>query len=548
MHINFDKIVLDSINENKLFYLCTVLVIIGIISMQIIFPKLYGDFVANIPDSINKLNYSGMLIVLLPYIVSEMLFYINDVINSTVNPKIELSIIKKVSNRVIESAKTSKKEFNSNEFMLNLKKIFDIGSGYHSILAYVVPAIVVSVGIGWNILNADKKMGIVTILILTITFVALIYMSRECTDHVNSTEEKINHFCDDTNDVFSNIEHVLASGTDKNELKRLNNNTNLVYTRCSSRDSCNAQLKFTFSIAYFIIMIIINGITLKLYYDEKLSKSTLVTIFFMVLSLVMLYDSLIHEFQNITHSMGTYQELRTYFNKFDIVDEANLNDDMTISNGNIKFVDIKLKFGDKTVFNGLNLEINGNQKTGIIGEIGSGKSSLLKIISNIVPFEGNVFIDGLNTRDYKHNSIIKNIAYIPQNPKLFNRSILENLKYGTDHDIHKIKKMLAYYNLDQMFNSFENGLYTNVGKNGEKVSGGQRQLIYIIRSLFQNKKILIFDEPTSSLDNEYKLILMNLLNKINNKTIIIVTHDKDILHIFDRVLVFDKGKLIEDIR
>lgn len=547
VNIKFNKVLLDSINENKMFYVYTGLVISAIIAMQIIFPKLYGDFVSNIPDSINNLNYLSIIVVLLPYIIAEFLHYTSDIISSHVTPKIELTIIKKISENVIESAKTSKKEFNSNEFMLNIKKIFDIGYSYHSVMAYVVPAIIVSTGIGWNIIKADTTLGLVTLVILIITFIALVYMSQECTHQTIVTEEHVNHFCDDINDVFGNVDHVLASGTDKSELNRLDDKKNDIYKQCSSRDVCNTHLKFTFSIAYFIIMVIVNGMTLKLYYENKMEKATLVTIFFMVLSLVMLYDSLIHELQNITGCVGAYKEMEKYFNGFEIVDESKLKDDMIVSRGDIKFENIGLQFDKKVVFNNFNLNIKENSKVGLIGEIGSGKTSLLKILVDIVPYTGNVYIDGQNTNEYKHNSIIRNIAYIPQNPILFDRTIFENLSYGTDKNMAQVLELIEYYGLSQIFDSFEKKLYTKVGKNGEKISGGQRQLVYILRSLINNKKILLLDEPTSSLDSDYKKILIDLLKKINNKTIIIVTHDNDILPLFDRILVFDKGKIIEDI-
>lgn len=547
--INFNKFVLDTVNENKMFYLSTILVITSIILMQVVFPKLYGDLVANFSDGIETMDYSKMIIVLMPYITSELLYYISDTIQSTTIPEIELSIVKKVSNSVIESIKTSKNEFNHNQFILNLKKIFDFGASYNSIIAYVVPAIIVSIGISWHITSANVSAGIVTIIILVVTFFSLIYMSGECSNQTNITEEKINEFCDEVDDVFGNIENVMASGTDKTEINRIDEEKKIVHNNCVNKELCSTKLKFTFSIAYFIIMIVLNGISLRLYYGGNLTKSTLIAIFFMILSLVMLYDSLIHELQNITSNIGIYQEVRSYFDNFEINNENELSDDMVITNGDIKFENISVKFNENVIFDNFNLDLEGGTKIGILGEIGSGKSTLLKILVDVIQYQGNVYIDNQNTKKFKHNTVAKHIAYIPQNPKLFNRSILENLNYGSDPKIYneeKVIDLLKYYDLYQLFLSFEEVLRTNVGKDGKKVSGGQRQIIYILRSLIQNKSILILDEPTSSLDAEYKTILFNLLNRINDKTIIVVTHDKEILNLFDRVIIMGKGKIIDD--
>ena len=166
---------------------------------------------------------------------------------------------------------------------------------------------------------------------------------------------------------------------------------------------------------------------------------------------------------------------------------------------------------------------------------------------DIIPYTGNVYIDGQNTSEYKHNAIIRNIGYIPQNPKLFNRTILENLTYGTDKDIKQVSEIIEQFGLSEIFNSYDKKLYTNVGRNGERLSGGQRQLVYILRALINNKKILLLDEPTSALDSEYKKILLDLLQKITGKTMIVVTHDKDTLQLFDRILVFDKGGMTNNV-
>ena len=257
---------------------------------------------------------------------------------------------------------------------------------------------------------------------------------------------------------------------------------------------------------------------------------------------------MIHELQNIIRKIGSYTEIKKYFDSYEVHDESNLKDTMTISSGTIMFKDVSVKFGDKVIFDKFNLTIADNTKMAIMGEIGSGKSSLLKIIIDLIPHDGHLYIDNKDTDEYTHNSIIKNIAYIPQNPKLFNRTILDNLQYGTSFNEQKINEMIQYYGLTELFKTFTDGLNTNVGKNGEKISGGQRQIVYILRSLFQNKKIILLDEPSSSLDGEYKKTLIGLLKKINGKTIIAVTHDTDILEIFDRVLIMNKGQIIKDIK
>jgi ATP-binding cassette subfamily B protein len=155
-------------------------------------------------------------------------------------------------------------------------------------------------------------------------------------------------------------------------------------------------------------------------------------------------------------------------------------------------------------------------------------------------------VDGLDVSKYDKSALIKILAYIPQNPKLFNRTVYENLNYGSNYSEEQIKEIINRFELIELIDKLKNGLSTTVGKNGEKLSGGQRQLIYILRCFIQNKKIILFDEPTSALDVEHKQLLIKMLKKMKNKTMIIVTHDNDIKELFDRVLVFESGYVTED--
>ncbi len=543
--IELNDILLDALEDNQMVYLSSIILATSIIMSTIIFPSMYSDFVAKFPDKLVDINYKEIIFLLSPYLISEITFYLSDTINSYTLPKIENQIVTQLINGVVSSVKTTKKELNANELILTLKKVFDIRNLYHLISAYVFPAIAVSCGLSYYFAKADKISGIVITIILIITFISLIIMGNNCFSSSQQNEEDINVFYDDVHDVLNNVEHVIVAGMENKEETRIKNNQCSVTDSNVKKDFCNTNLKFLFSMVYFFVMLIFNGMAMKLYQDGKINKSVLVTIFFMVASLVGMYDSMIYELGNITNAVGSYNEINRYFGQFQINEKLTLKN-CPIQEGQIDFSNISLKYGDKQVFDNLNLIIKPNLITGIMGEIGSGKSTLLKMLVGLVNYDGSIKIDGIDISKYDSVEIAKYLAYIPQNPKLFNRTILENLSYGSNYDEDQIWEIIKFYDLVDFFNSFKHKLHTNVGKNGEKISGGQRQLIYILRSFIQNKKIFLFDEPTSSLDRQHKEILINLLHKIKNRTIIIITHDNELVKIFNRTLFFDKGKIVKD--
>jgi ABC-type bacteriocin/lantibiotic exporter with double-glycine peptidase domain len=113
---------------------------------------------------------------------------------------------------------------------------------------------------------------------------------------------------------------------------------------------------------------------------------------------------------------------------------------------------------------------------------------------------------------------------------------LENISYGTKYTEKETLDLLKKFGIDNFFNKFEKGIYTNVGKEGSKLSGGQKQIMALIRAIIHQKKIILLDEPTSSLDTETKKIFIDLIQTIKDKTIVVVTHDKTIYDLFDDII------------
>ena len=145
------------------------------------------------------------------------------------------------------------------------------------------------------------------------------------------------------------------------------------------------------------------------------------------------------------------------------------------------------------------------------------------------------------------------MIYIPQHPQLFNRTLWENITYGlTPEEIKKIReediyKILDDLGMDDLSSKFKEKMHKNVGKGGSHLSGGQKQVIWLLRCIYKNAEILIVDEPTNGLDPESKIRIINLLKFLKNKkTLLVITHDKDVLPVGDRVIEFKNGVIIRD--
>lgn len=235
----------------------------------------------------------------------------------------------------------------------------------------------------------------------------------------------------------------------------------------------------------------------------------------------------------------------------DVVDIPNAKK-LVVDKGAVNFNKVSFAYSDTTgnpVFSNLNLSIPAKQRIGLAGHSGGGKTTLTKILLRFIDVSsGEVLIDGQDIAKSTQESLRRQIAYVPQDPFLFHRSLKENIAYGktnaTDDEIveaaHKAHAM-------EFIEKLPNGLDTVVGERGVKLSGGQRQRVAIARAILKDAPILILDEATSALDSESEhLIQKSIAELIKNKTAIVIAHRLSTISKLDRIVVIDDGDIVED--
>lgn len=225
-----------------------------------------------------------------------------------------------------------------------------------------------------------------------------------------------------------------------------------------------------------------------------------------------------------------------------------------IASGAIDFENVYFTYGsqsnsEETVFRNLQLSIGAGERIGLAGHSGGGKTTLTKLLLRFADVNsGRILIDNQNISDFTQHSLRSQIAYVPQDPYLFHRSLRENIAYGkpgADDEaiISAAKKAYAWEFIEKL----PNGLDTIVGERGVKLSGGQRQRIAIARAILKDAPILILDEATSALDSESeKLIQKALESLMKDRTSIVIAHRLSTIAKLDRIIVLDDGKVVED--
>ena len=258
--------------------------------------------------------------------------------------------------------------------------------------------------------------------------------------------------------------------------------------------------------------------------------------------------SFVHGLRNYYRVMADFESL-FYYGKItnEIKDKSNAKN-IDIKHGTIEFENIDFKYHKRRIFKDFSLSVKKNQKIALVGHSGCGKSTLIKLLYRLYDIEkGRILIDGKDIRDIKQESLRSELSIVPQECVLFDDTIYNNIKFSNPKATDKeIKRAIKFAQLDKIIRILPEKEKTIVGERGVKLSGGEKQRVSIARAVLANKKILVLDEATSSLDSETEYEIQKDLQKLmKNRTSIIIAHRLSTIMHSDKIVVMQRGKIVE---
>jgi len=514
-------------------------------------PHLYGKLISNLNKGpFNKSIYILVLLIIL-WTFIQLIKILSSYLHSKIFPLFMAFIRGRIVNIVIERYKN---DYNDLQIGDTITKIIKIPGLFEEIFDsaedFVFRNILLVFSSFIYLFYYNKIIGLLYLAcICGVIIICKLYI-YDCQNYVIKAENTYDNVHEEIEDTLSNLISVYTSQKIDDENKRLDGLNKNLYKSQQSLENCNNKYRLFYSGLCIVIFIVLNFYAIYIFRTKQLKLESLISIIIINYSLLNSLMGIYFYARQLTDIKGRVKVFEDYLNGLPHSSNDNILKLDKIESINLK--NIYFSYDKTPILNNINLQIKNNDIIGLIGHIGSGKSTIGKLLVRLKePNKGEITIKNININKINIDNLRDHINYIPQHPKLFNRTLFHNITYGikrtiSEKEIYKLIDDLDVNNLNEKFKSI---MFKKVGKNGSNLSGGQRQLIWLIRSILKDSKVIILDEPTSSLDEISKLQVVKFIKKYTkNKIVILITHDKSLLKNVNRVVELKNGKVFKDTR
>jgi len=531
--------------KTMIFYLIIVLIIFP--TQTILLPKLYGQLFdakrsksffinSNIPMKTKNIIY----IIFFLWALIIIGHSIKTGIEANVYPNFLSHIRKEIVQNTIHKYENNYKNLKVGAHTARIMEVSrNIAELFFRFLDAIFPIIIVCLFINIFYFYYDKTLGFISLAGLTTLFFVCYYFVPKIIAIAAKRENYYYNMSEKIMDSYNNLLNIYLNNDQKNTLES-NSYLQAGYTKIyQSQIQLYKTTVLIFSIISLILFIAV------IYYLYKMQKNGNITrpLFISLVLITIYYLNYLMQFSNqlaeVTTKIGNVENSREFLESLYKKKKQSIKND-NIKDGKLELKNINFKYSKdgKMILQNFNLKINGGEKIAIIGKSGSGKSTLMKIVMKLYKnYEGDVTIDGIDIKKISNAYLRNKVNYINQQTLLFNDSIINNIKKGNKVTDQQIKKMITKYQLESVFASLKDGINSSAGVNGNNLSLGMQKTTLLLRGIFKNGKIIIFDEPLAGLDKNTRKKAMKMIKEnCSNQTVIIISHNQQVIPYVDRVV------------
>lgn len=533
-------------HEKKVIIFWTLSILVFYIFQIGVLPSLFGRLSTNINklktdwsldfQNLNTLTYLVIFVIIM--IVIAGFEKLKKDFESYMQPKYLLYLRKIILEKILDRYSHDFKDLNKGDLVT---RIVTISNGiWDSIYIFAnsifqrVIAILITI-IYFFIL--DWRLGLI---ILICSFVYLLIFNKNIKRGMKLSvvkEKKVFELSEQLNDQLSNLMNVYINNQQQNVIKRSNHYLAKYGQSITKEVKTYGNIFLINNSLLIIISLLMLSISYYLLYTKKVSTAAFISILIVIGMFIHNGYLINQESYPFIIKMAPLISSRNFLsNIFKDTNSGIFKKNIT---GSIQFKNIYFRYSkdQKFILNNFNLVIKPKQKIAVLGQSGSGKSTICKLLLQFYqPEKGKILIDNSPIENYESDFLRQNITYVNQKTQLFNKNIMSNIQFGNDSSDQQVKELISKYQLD-IFNNLSHDVYSEAGVEGANLSLGMQKIVIILRGILRPGKIIIFDEPLAGLDAKTRKKVIRLIkDTCQDKTVIIVTHDQEIIPYVDKVV------------
>jgi ABC-type multidrug transport system fused ATPase/permease subunit len=564
--------ILEFVKDNKIWLIVTILVTLICNPIEMI---VLSDLFTKFTTAINDLAYNESITTLWKmtavYIFIDVAYMLGNYFDKIYYPKLEKFIRFKLIDVIFKHNEENYDKEDISNHIIKALKIPNTATTFTSIFVYwILTFILTTILIIGYICYVNLGIGLLTLAIFTVFFVFYYFMLVKTKATSSEREHEENELLLYIDDVLSNSLSIITTKKIDDEKDYLNSKHNVYDVSHGEHLWHNSKGGFLLSVFGSVLLVIFVYALLTLYKKKQISSSDTIKLIIIILFFVKYVKTTSQQSMMVITEYGKLCENEANVKKLVVKNaspgEINARSTDTPITGNIEFRNVSFGYPKNTdeinadagtgapdnklssstkILDNVSFKIKPRDRVAIIGTNGSGKSTIIKLMCGFFkPTEGQILFDGVDIQNISRAHLRSKISVVSQKVVLFNRSILDNICYGTNIPKEEAIETLERLKIMEVFKKLPQGLDTMAGSRGEKLSGGQRQIVYLLRSYLSNKPITIMDEPTAAVDVFHKNYVLQMINEMSKKTtLIIVTHDSGIAATFPKKIYLDGGRI-----
>jgi ABC-type multidrug transport system fused ATPase/permease subunit len=526
-----------------------------------------SDLFSKFTNAVDKLEYNTSMTIIWKIaglsIFIELVYMISNFYDKIYYPLMEKFIRFKLIDVIFKNIEVKYEREDISNYIVNTLKIPNTVTSFTGRFIYwVVTFFLTTIVILGYVFYLNPAIGLMTIGVFIIFFILYYYVLLDTKETSEQRENEEKQMMSNIDDILSNSISIICN-------KKVNDEKEYLTTRHDIYDRAHenqlwSSSKGGFVLSFLIICILVAYVyvILRMYKSKTIDSVLTIKIIIIMLFFVRYIKTSSQGSIRVIAEYGKLAENETNIRKLlvDKEDATGRKTDIPIT-GHIEFKNVSFEYEKKAAaaaaaastderkktLDNVSFKIKPLDRVAVIGTNGSGKSTIIKLLSGFFkPTEGQILFDGEDIRNIDREYLRSKLSIVSQKVVLFNRSVIDNICYATNTPREEVVNILNKLKIMNVFKKLPQGLDTMAGSRGENLSGGQRQIIYLLRSYLSNKPITIMDEPTAAVDAFHKKYVTQMIDEMSKKTtLIVVTHDSEFAATFPVKIYIESGRVVK---